>query len=138
MDDSRGTAPDSQRNRPCVAPAYLLVLLAAAVAGVALMHHAAGAWHDAQAAGSFTADVRRTVVFALLFNVGMGLVLALVALGELVLAVVRLARKAPAGRVLLRLLLAIGILAAFGLGHGLANPWLRDLSRALATSMQGV
>jgi hypothetical protein len=75
--------------------------------------------------------VRRQVVFALLYNAGLGLALLAVSLGELVLAAVRLGRKAPKGATLARLGVAVGLVVLFAAGHALVNPWMLDLLRAL-------
>lgn len=128
MDDSRAEPPV---RRPPIVPPYLLVLLLAAVAGIVLMHRAAATWEAASQAQTFPPEVRRSLVFAVLFNAGIGGALALAALGEIVASVIRLLRKAPVPRALAGALVAIVLLVLFLVGHRLANPWVGDIARAL-------
>jgi hypothetical protein len=126
MDDSRA---EKTAGRPAALPPYLVVLLVAAVAGIALMHAASGAWHAASEAQQFPADVRRRLVFAVLFNAGLAGALALAGLGEAAGAAFRLLRKRPALPV--RVACAVAVLLIFVAGHHFANPWVTDIARAV-------
>lgn len=134
MDDSR-----AEKTAPSVTavPPYLVVLLIAAVAGVALMHVTAGTWHEAAANQAFPPDVRRKVAFAIFFNIGLAGAIALAAGGEIVATAVRLLRRAPVVPTAVRLGLALLLMVVLVGGHKIANPWLGDIVRAVRGATGG-
>jgi hypothetical protein len=127
MDDSRAV-PGSLPARKL--PPYLLVLLAAGLAGIGLMSRAAGVWEDAAQAQSFPPEIRRQLAFAVLFNGGLLVALLMALVGELAGAAFRLLRKGSGAVSASRVGVALLVLAVFGAGHALLNPWVSELARA--------
>ena len=118
-------------------PPYLVVLLLAGIAGILLMNRASGTWHDAAEAQAFPPEIRRQLVFALLFNAGLLVALAMAVVGEVACTTFRLLRKSPVAPGLVRLGVALLVVVLFAAGHWLANPWVADLARAARTAMGG-
>jgi hypothetical protein len=108
---------------------YLLVLLLTAVAAVLVAHHSAETFHHAQEVKAYPSEVRRTIVFGLVFDAAVAAALAAAVLIELLATPVRLVRRRPVALVLLRLIVSLLPLAVLGVGTHLFNPWLIDLLR---------
>jgi hypothetical protein len=126
--ESNPTSSETEAPSPIgLMPPYSLVLLLTAGLSLVVAAKGATAWHEARAAGGFPEEVRREVVFALVFTLSVGAALVLAWLGELAATVLRLAKGLGARRVLARLGLTLLPLAVFGIGHRIMNPWLFEL-----------
>ena len=124
-------------SRLSLLPPYSIVLLLTAGLSLFVASTGASAWHAARAEGGFPEDVRREVVFALVFCYSVAAALVLAWLGELAATALRLARKVPAGRAFVRLGLTLLPLAVFGIGHRFMNPWLFELVGELKRMLGG-
>lgn len=122
---------------PRLLPPYLVVLLLTAIAAIALAAHSADVYHAASAERKFPREVTRPVAFGLAFSAVVAPALLLAWVGELAAAVVWLARRRPAGRVLARFALAAVPCLVLIVGHHFVNPWLPDLLRQLRQMFGG-
>ena len=108
-------------------PPYAIVLLLCAALSVLVATKGAAAWHEAQSSGSYPEQVRRDIVFSLVFTYSVVAALLLAWLGELVATAFRLRRGLRAAPVLGRLGLSLLPFVVFGIGHWIVNPWLFEL-----------
>ena len=120
-----------------ILPAHVLVQLALLVVALVVALRAGGAWTAANATGVLTPEERQLIVFAAFFNAGVGVVLAVAWAIECLAAGVRLvAASGDRARALARLAVATLPVAAFGLGHVLASPWVVALARQAAGALR--